>query len=74
MIDDKAGYKRERSYVFEKYGKSVKTCHVAHVKRTLGLTRGTAPNRIDQARGVYDCPPDLWPMVEEAVRHVHGVK
>ncbi|GLS41344.1 hypothetical protein GCM10010869_69410 [Mesorhizobium tianshanense] len=74
MITDKAGYKRERTYVLRKYGKSVETCHVAHVKRVLGLTKGPAPNRIDSSVGIKDCPPALWPIVEEAVRHIHAVR
>lgn len=71
-INDRAGYKRERSYVLDKYGKRAETCYVAHVKRVLGLTGGDAHNRIDPNAGVKDCPPELWPMVEEAVRFVHA--
>ncbi|KSV75588.1 hypothetical protein N185_17260 [Sinorhizobium sp. GW3] len=68
-----AGYKREREYVWTKYRKRVETCHVAHVKRTLGLLTRQAANRLNPNVSVKPCPPDLWPMVEEAVRHVHGV-
>lgn len=65
-----AGYKREREYVWKKFGRKVETCHVAHVKETLGLTRGKAPNRIDPNGRVKPCPEHLWSMVEEAVRAV----
>ncbi|HEY9058834.1 MAG TPA: hypothetical protein VIN77_16930 [Aurantimonas sp.] len=74
MILDKAGYKKERGYVLEKYGKRIETCHVAHVKRLLGLTRGPAPNRINAEGGVKDCPPDLRPLIEEAVRFFHSAR
>jgi len=68
-----AGYKRERDYVRDKYGINVETCHVADVKAALGLTRGLAPNRIDPVKKVKPCPRHLWTVVEEAVRHVHGL-
>ena len=73
-IKDKAGYKLERSYIFDKWGVKVKTCHVADVKRTLGLTRVLAPNRIDTNAVTNPCPPQLRKMIEEAVRHVHGIR
>lgn len=72
MKQGKLGYKRERAYVLEKYGQKVETCHVADVKASLGLTRGQAHNRISGTAKVKPCPPDLWPLVEEAVRHVHA--
>jgi hypothetical protein len=74
MINDRAGYKRERTYILNRFGIHVRTCHVAHVKRSLGLTRGAAPNRIDPAESKNPCPPHLWPMVEEAVSHIHGAR
>lgn len=77
-MQDKLGYKRERYYIRDQYGedvfRKVQTCHVAHVKTTLGLTGRSAPNRIDPNTRVKPCPPDLWPMVEEAVRHIHADK
>jgi hypothetical protein len=66
------GYKRERAYVFEKYGVRIETCHVASVKVALKLTKRPAANRIDSTRTVKPCPPHLWDKVEEAVRHVHA--
>lgn len=78
MMTGKLGYKRERDYIRDQYGedvfRKVQTCHVAHVKSALGLTKGTAPNRIDADAPTKPCPPDLWPIVEEAVRHVHADK
>ncbi len=66
------GYVKERAYVMERWQTKVEPCHVAHVKAALGLTRGVAPNRIDVSSRVKPCPPHLWHMVEEAVRHVHA--
>jgi len=51
------------------YGHSPKTCHVADVKAKFGLTRGTAPNRIDNAARKYPCPADIRPHIEDALRH-----
>ncbi len=72
LIKDKAGYKRERSYILEKWDVKVKTCHIADVKRALGLTRALAPNRKVANSVTNPCPPELWAMVEEAVMHIHG--
>lgn len=68
-----AGYKRKRGYVRDKYGVDAETCHVADVKAALGLTRGQAHNRLDPTSKVKPCPERRWPMVEEAVGHVHGL-
>jgi hypothetical protein len=72
MAVDKAGYKAERSYVLEKYGRRVETCHVADVKRSLGMTRGAAPNHAADGSIRKPCPADLWQAVEEAVRFVQA--
>jgi hypothetical protein len=66
------GYKREREYIRNKYGLKVETCHVAHVKESLGLTRHKASNRINPDGHVKPCPKHLWSLVEEAVRFVHS--
>lgn len=75
---DSVGYKRERIYMALNHGAAlaqrVQPCHIAHVLRTLNLTTRVAHNRISADGGVKDCPADLWPMVEEAVRHVHAAK
>lgn len=68
-----AGYQRERAYIRNKHGIEVQTCHVAHVKASLGLTRGAAPNRINPEERAEPCPPHLWSKVEEAVRAVHDL-
>ncbi|XAI96733.1 hypothetical protein [Synechococcus phage Ssp-JY39] len=73
-VTDKAGYKRERSYVLDKWGVQVETCHVADVRRALGLTRGAAPNRHHPGQVQKPCPDHLWGMVEEAVRAVSSEK
>lgn len=78
MIRDKVGYKRERGYIFEKYGeatgKRIKTCYIAHMKSVLGLNRGASPNRLDASSLTNPCPPDLWDVVMEAVGQIHRVR
>jgi hypothetical protein len=66
------GFVRERDYVWAKYKVRVETCHVAHVKDSLGLTRGPSHNRLRSDQRAKPCPPNLWRMVEEAVRYVHA--
>ncbi len=67
------GYERERDYVWSNHGIKVATCHVAHVKAKLGLTTRAAWSWVDPKRRVKPCPEKLWPIVEEAVRHVHNL-
>lgn len=66
-----AGYKREREYIFRKYGFRVETCEVAHVKSDLGLTRGIAANRIIANGRQKPCRDRVRSAVEDAVRHFH---
>ena len=66
------GYRLERAYVRNKYGLNVETCHVAHVKEQLGLTRQKAANRIDPNSHVKPCPTHLRRLVEEAVLFIHS--
>jgi hypothetical protein len=67
------GYMREREYIWNNHGIRVETCHVAHVKESLGLTRGHSWNRIDPQRRVKSCPKKFRPIIEEAVRYVHRI-
>jgi hypothetical protein len=50
-------------------GRAPKTCHVADVKASFGLTHGTAPNRINSGSRAYPCPADMRPHIEDALRH-----
>jgi hypothetical protein len=48
--------------------RSIKTCHIAHVKAHHGLTTRQAANRIDAAIRKYRCPPYNWQPIEQAMR------
>jgi len=63
-----ATYKQIQEYVAQKYGVAVKTCWIAEVKDSYGLTRGPAPNREGPERK-HPCPLKYWGMIEDALRH-----
>ena len=67
-----ATYAKVAEYVRLKYGCSVKTCWIAHVKELNGLQPRPAPNRFSTSARTNPCPPDKRPMIEEAF-HVLGV-
>ena len=61
-------YSEIQSYVKRRYGISVKTCWIAEVKESYGLTRGPAHNRKGPKRG-NPCPQQHWDKIENALRH-----
>ena len=61
-------YTEIQEYIAREYGVTVKTCWIAHVKATYGLTRGPAYNRAGPQRA-NPCPPTYWYMIEDALRH-----
>lgn len=68
-----AGYARERAYAREHFNIELQTCHVADIKRRLGLPMRDAPNRIDLDRPSKPCPEKWVAYAETAVRAVHGL-
>lgn len=68
-----ATYKQIQEYVAEKYRVTVKTCWIADVKDTYGLTKGPAPNREGMERK-NPCPLKYWHMIEEALRYFGMIK
>jgi len=64
-----ATYKQIQSYAKERYGRTVKTCWIAHVKELNGLPTCPALNRISSKKQVNPCPTDKRPLIEEAMRH-----
>lgn len=46
-----------------------KTCHIADVKASFGLTTRAAPNRLDPSSRAYPCPAEFGPHIEAALRH-----
>lgn len=64
-----ATYDQVQEYVRAHYGRTVKTCWIAHVKELNGLPVRTAPNRFSLESRENPCPDRFRPMIEEAMRH-----
>ncbi|PWB95539.1 hypothetical protein C5689_02530 [Methylosinus sporium] len=69
-----ATYQAIAERVKETYGRVPKTCYIADVKASLGLTRGQAPNRFDRAARVHPCPSAFRPHIEAALRHFKMIR
>ena len=52
---------------------SVKTCWIAEVKRSRGLTRSPAPNR-GKGRGAQPCPLRYWKAIQDVLDPRHPAK
>ncbi len=66
-----ATYKEIAKEFKHRYGKTVKTCWIAHVKDENGLTRGPAQNRIGKER-INQCPKEYWDKIE-GILHDFGM-
>jgi len=64
-----ATYRDIQSWVKKKHGFEPKTCWVADVKASFGLTARQAPNRINPGRRQIPCPLEKRPAIEEALRY-----
>ncbi len=64
-----ATYPQILEYVRARYGRSVKTCWIAHVKELNGLPVGRAPNRTAGNTRPNPCPDWARPIIEEAMQH-----
>jgi hypothetical protein len=62
-----ATYRQIQDDIRGRYGKSVKTCRIADVKASHGLTRGAAPNRISANARKYPCPHWARAMIEDSM-------
>jgi hypothetical protein len=51
-----------------RHGYVAKTCWIAAVKRTHGLTRGPSPNRRDPHHPLHPCPAGKVADIEAALR------
>ena len=69
-----ATYSQIQDYIKNKYGISVKTCWIAHVKELMGINKRIANNRINPASRVYPCPEDKKEMILDAFRYFGIVK
>jgi hypothetical protein len=64
-----ATYRQISERVKARCGRVPKTCYIADVKASFGLTRGIAPNRFDANTREYPCPLEFRPPIEEALRY-----
>jgi hypothetical protein len=56
-----------QSDVKKRFGRSIKTCWIAHVKELNGVQMRHAPNRIGSKRK-YPCPGWARPLIEDSLR------
>jgi hypothetical protein len=68
-----AAYSEIAKYVYKTHGISIKTRHIADVKRTFGLTSRVAPNRHDQNSVKHPCPNEKRKPIEDALKHFHMI-
>ena len=60
-----ATYKEIQEYVKKEHNVSVKTCHIAFVKRAKCI-----PMRTNRTKAYkYPCPAKYFPYIEEALKH-----
>jgi hypothetical protein len=64
-----ATYNLIQKYVKSKYGRTVKSCWIAHVKEMNGLNPRVSPRRYDPKVRQVPCPADKVKIIEEAFRH-----
>lgn len=61
-----ATYKKIQEYIKEKFGFTVKTCWIAHVKEMCNLSLCIAPNRESRKIRVHPCPDDKVSQIKDA--------
>jgi hypothetical protein len=62
-------YKEIQEYIRNTYGRTIKTCWIAHVKELNGLNPRKEPNRLLQTKRRNLCPDTIRPIIEGAMRH-----
>lgn len=63
-----ATYRKVQEDIRNRHDRVMKTCWIADVKASHGLTRGMAPNRQSAATRVHPCPPEWRPIIEDSLR------
>jgi len=63
-----ATYRQIQDDIRQRYGRTVETCWIAHVKELNGLTRRMSPNRILPTARKHPCPPKWRPVIEDSMR------
>lgn len=66
---NRATYKVIQNWVKEKFGLSVKTCSIAHMKQESGLRLRTVTNRVDPLKRKYPCPAEHKSPIHAAFIH-----
>lgn len=64
-----ASYSQIQQYIKSKYGYSVKTCWIAHMKEVCGIPVRMAHNRYDSDRRTHPCPSDKQAAIRDAFQH-----
>ncbi len=65
-----ATYKQIQKYVKNKYGKTVKSCWIAHVKEMSGLHPRVSSRRYDPKVRQVPCPPEKIKLIQEAMQYL----
>jgi len=69
-----ATYKEIQEYIKEKYGYSVKTCWIAHMKEVCGLPVRMAYNRYSPDARTHPCPAENQAAVRDAFEYFKMIK
>lgn len=64
-----ATYKQIIAFIREKYGYTVKTCWIAHMKELAGLEVKMAHNRYEPSVRTNPCPADKRDAILDAFRY-----
>jgi hypothetical protein len=64
-----ATYSDITQWIKRRHGYTAQTCWIADVKSAHGLTRGSAPNRINSTAKAKPCPASKRAAIEDALRH-----
>ncbi|MGI9256036.1 MAG: hypothetical protein ACR2PY_03780 [Salinispira sp.] len=69
----KVTYKAIQAEYRARYGKTVKTCWIAHIKRDHDATTRVAPNRSGKEASCL-CPPDIYPQLKKVMLDLGAIK
>lgn len=61
-------YPQIREHVRAQTGRTIKNFWIADVKRSQGLTKRIAPNRVSLNSVRYPCPPEMRQPILDALR------
>jgi hypothetical protein len=69
-----ATYKEIQDDIRRRYGRSIKSCWIAHVKELNGIAPRRSSNRIDPNRRMHPCPMAIRPIIEESMRRFRMIQ